>query len=33
VRIASRDWAKFEILRSSICAGREMPWVVLSKKD
>jgi hypothetical protein len=33
VRMASRNWAKFEITHTGQMAGREMPWVVLSRKE
>jgi hypothetical protein len=33
VRIASRSWAKFEVVRISKCAGRNMEWVVISKRE
>lgn len=32
VRMASRNWAVFEIKHYGQCAGREMPWVVLSRR-
>ncbi len=32
VRMASREWANFEITRQAKCAGRMMPWVVLTRK-
>lgn len=31
VRIKSHGWAEYNIERRGICAGRPMPWVVLSK--
>jgi hypothetical protein len=33
VRMSSRTWAKFEITHYGQCAGREMPWVKLSKLE
>lgn len=33
VRMASHGWAEYYIARRGICAGRTMPWVVLSKID
>lgn len=32
VRIASRGWARYEETHVGQCAGRSMPWVVLSRK-
>ncbi len=32
MRIACRGRAHFEITHRGICAGREMPWVVFSRK-
>jgi hypothetical protein len=33
VRMASRSWAHFEVARISKCAGRNMEWVVISKRE
>lgn len=33
VRLASRGWAKFEITHMGKCAGREMPWVRISRLE
>ena len=33
VRMASRGWAKFEITHYGAEAGREMPWIVISRMD
>lgn len=32
VRMACRKWADFKITHEGECAGRTMPWVVLSRK-
>lgn len=33
VRMACRTWGKFEITHYGGCAGRQMPWVVVSRLD
>ena len=33
LRMKAPQWAEFYIARRGICAGRTMPWVVLSKLD
>jgi len=33
LRMKAHTWADFEIIRRGECAGRAMPWVVLSKKS
>lgn len=33
LQMKARGWAKFEISHYGICAGRRMPWVVLSKLE
>jgi len=31
VRMSCKTWAKFEITHYGDCAGRQMPWVVISR--
>jgi hypothetical protein len=31
VRMSCKAWAKFEITHYGDCAGRQMPWVVISR--
>jgi hypothetical protein len=33
LRIKAHGWAEFYVSRRGICAGRTMPWVVLSKLE
>ena len=33
VRIKSRGWADYYVARRGLCAGRTMPWVVLTKLE
>jgi len=33
LRIKSAGWADYYVARRGICAGRTMPWVVLSKLE
>ena len=33
VRIRARMWADYKVLHSGVCAGREMFWVVLSRRS
>lgn len=33
LRIKAHDWADYDVARRGVCAGRTMPWVVLSKLE
>jgi hypothetical protein len=33
IRLGNHEWADYYVARRGICAGRTMPWVVLSKRE